>query len=118
MLNNKCQSNGEQAIGRRNPEKGIIFHSDRGAQYASHSVKELLTTHKFMQSMCGKGNCYDNAMMESFFSTLKTECVYLEHYQSRYQAKLNIFDYIEVYYNRIRRHSALGYLSPYEFENK
>lgn len=108
----------KQAIGRRNPEKGIIFHSDRGVQYASHSVKELLTIHKFMQSMCGKGNCYDNAMMESFFSTLKTECVYLEHYQSRYQAKLNIFDYIEVYYNRIRRHSALGYVSPFEFENK
>ena len=108
----------KQAIGRRNPEKGIIFHSDRGVQYASHSVKELLNTHKFRQSMCGKGNCYDNAMMESFFGTLKTECVYLENYQSRYQAKLNIFDYIEVYYNRIRKHSALGYLSPIVFENK
>jgi transposase InsO family protein len=106
----------KQATGRRSCPPGLIFHSDRGSQYASTEVRDLLTDLQFTQSMCGKGNCYDNAMMESFFHTLKTELVYFETYHTRAEAKLSIFSYIEVYYNRVRRHSALGYLSPYQFE--
>lgn len=105
----------QQAIGRRGPVSGIVFHSDRGSQYAGHAVQNLLQQHGFSQSMSSKGNCYDNAVMESFFHTLKIEVVYFEKYQTRAEARQSIFEYIEVFYNRIRRHSALGYLSPLEF---
>jgi putative transposase len=105
-----------QATGRRSYSPGLIFHSDRGSQYASAEVRALLTDLKFTQSMCGKGNCYDNAMMESFFHTLKTELVHFETYHTRAEAKMDIFSYIEAYYNRVRRHSSLGYLSPLKFE--
>jgi putative transposase len=107
-----------QALGRRDHAEGLIFHSDRGCQYASSQVRVLLKGQKFTQSMCGKGNCFDNAMMESFFHTLKTELVHFDRYQTKAEAKSRIFEYIEVYYNRIRRHSALGYLSPNEFEKE
>ena len=107
-----------QALGRRKPSEGLIFHSDRGVQYAGESVRALLAERAFTQSMSGKGNCFDNAMMETFFATLKTELVHFESYRNRAEAKHSIFEYIEVYYNRIRRHSALGYLSPVEFENQ
>jgi putative transposase len=107
-----------QALGRRQSASGLLFHSDRGSQYASNSVRGLLKEQKFVQSMCGKGNCFDNAMMESFFATLKTELVQFETYQTRSQAKHSIFDYIEVYYNRFRKHSALGYRSPAQFEQQ
>jgi len=107
-----------QAVGRRQSTSGLIFHSDRGSQYASNSVRTLLEEQKFIQSMSGKGNCYDNAMMESFFATLKTELVQFETYRTRAEAKQSIFEYIEVYYNRFRKHSALGYRSPAQFEQQ
>ena len=108
----------EQALGRRKPESDAIFHSDRGSQYAGHAIRDVLKDHDLVQSMSGTGNCYDNAVMESFFHTLKTEVVYFERYRTRAEARQSIFEYIEVFYNRVRRHSSLGYLSPLEFEIK
>lgn len=100
----------------RKPEAGMIFHSDRGSQYTSSKVRELLKSYKITQSMSGKGNCYDNAITESFFHTLKTELIFWNSYQTREEANRSIFEYIEVFYNRQRLHSAIGYLSPVEFE--
>jgi putative transposase len=105
-----------QALMRRNPHEGLIFHSDRGSQYASRRFKTILSSYRIIQSMSGKGNCYDNAYAESFFGTLKTELGY--RYESRSVARQSIFEYIEVFYNRIRRHSALDYVSPLEYERK
>ena len=107
----------KQAVRRRRPETGLIFHSDRGVQYACSDFRDLLADHHVVQSMSGKGNCYDNAVSESFFKTLKTELVYFSRFNTRVEAKSAIFDYIEVFYNRKRRHSTLGYLSPAEFES-
>jgi len=104
-----------QYISNYKPASGVIFHSDRGIQYASKAFRELLNKHEMVQSMSGKGNCYDNAVAESFFKTLKTEWVYHERYRTRAQARNSIFEYIEVFYNRIRKHSALGYLSPDQY---
>lgn len=104
------------AIFRKNPGKGVIFHSDRGSQYASKEVVELLKNNGFIQSMSGKGNCYDNAMAESFFHTLKVEKVYWEKYETREQAILSVYNYIELYYNVKRRHSSIDYMSPKNFE--
>lgn len=106
------------AILHRNPEAGIIFHSDRGSQYTSSSVRELLKSYQITQSMSSTGNCYDNAITESFFHTLKTELIFWKNYQTREEAKGSIFSYIEIFYNRERLHSALDYLSPVEFELK
>jgi len=100
------------ALRENQPSEGLIFHSDRGVQYASNDFRELLKKHHIIQSMSGKGNCYDNAVAESFFHTLKTELVYHERYKTRNQARNSLFEYIEVFYNRIRKHSALGYKSP------
>ena len=105
-----------QALWRRSPGSGVIFHSDQGVQYACQAFRDLLKEHKFVQSMSDKGNCYDNAVAESFFHTLKTELVYFESYQNRDEARKSIFEYIEIFYNRQRRHSTLGYLSPVNFE--
>ncbi|MGR3293334.1 MAG: IS3 family transposase [Candidatus Scalindua sp.] len=105
-----------QALWRRSPGAGVIFHSDQGVQYACQAFRDMLKEHKFVQSMSGKGNCYDNAVAESFFHTLKTELVYFESYQTRDEARKSIFEYIEIFYNRQRRHSTLGYLSPVNFE--
>lgn len=105
-----------QAIGRRHPASGCIVHSDRGIQYASKDVRDVLSAYGFIQSMSRKGNCYDNAVAESFFHTLKTEHVYDYRYETRAEARQSIFDYIEMFYNRQRRHSALGYRSPVSFE--
>lgn len=104
------------AVGRQRPPEGLIHHSDRGRQYASYAYQELLKKHGITQSMSRRGNCYDNAYMESFFGTLKTELVHGEHYKSRLEARLSIFEYVEVFYNRQRRHSALGYRSPEQYE--
>jgi transposase InsO family protein len=98
--------------------KGAIIHTDRGSQYASVEYRRLLYINGFRQSMSGKGNCYDNAQAESFFSRFKTELVEGGHFESIEQARSEIFSYIEGYYNRIRRHSSLGYLSPMEFEKQ
>jgi putative transposase len=106
-----------KAIGTRKPDKGLIVHSDRGSQYASLSVRKLIERNNLRQSMSSKGNCYDNAPTESFFSTLKRELVYRQSFKTREEAKQSLFEYIEVFYNRQRRHSTLGYLSPMQFEN-
>ena len=107
----------KQAITKRGITNDLILHSDRGIQYSCHDYRNLVTKYNFVQSMSGKGNCYDNAVMESFFKTLKTELVYGQRYLTRDEAKKSIFEYIEVYYNRKRMHSALGYMSPEEFES-
>jgi transposase InsO family protein len=104
------------AIWKRKPSKGLIWHTDRGSQYASDGHRELLKDHGITQSMSRKGNCWDNAVSESFFHTLKTELVHHQRYQTRAEAKQDIFEYIEVFYNRERIHSANNYLSPVNYE--
>lgn len=106
----------KDAVGRQTPSEGIIHHSDRGRQYASYAYQELLKIYRMIPSMSRRGNCYDNAYVESFFGTLKTELVHGERYRSRLEARLSIFEYVEVFYNRKRRHSALGYRSPEVYE--
>jgi putative transposase len=104
------------AVKRHHPQKGLIFHSDRGSQYASHDFRELLQQTGAIQSMSGKGNCYDNARMESFFATLKKECVYYykTYLMPKSEVKTLLFWWIECYYNRQRLHSANGYRPPAE----
>lgn len=104
------------ALYQRRPGGGLLHHSDRGSQYASHQVRNILAANQILVSMSGKGNCYDNAVMESFWSTLKNEWVHHQKYQTRSQARTDIFSYIEGFYNTVRLHSTLGYLSPAEFE--
>ena len=106
------------AILTRKPDKGLLWHTDRGSQYASYSHKDLLQKYGITQSMSRKGNCWDNAVAESFFHTLKTELVYHETYETKAQANQSIFEYIEVFYNRERMHSTNNNLSPVEYENK
>ena len=104
------------AIRRRTPSAGLLHHSDRGSQYAATAYQQLLTTHGIAGSMSRRGNCWDNACVESFFGTLKRELIYHRQYRTRDEATQDIFEYIEVFYNRRRRHSTLGYDSPAEFE--
>jgi transposase InsO family protein len=104
------------ALWKRKPKKGLLWHTDRGCQYASDSHRKLLKQHGIQQSMSRKANCWDNAVSESFFHSLKIECVNHERYQTREAAKASLFDYIEVFYNRQRLHSSNGYLSPVAFE--
>ena len=104
------------ALLHRQPPENLLFHSDRGVQYASTDYRAALTQAGLVASMSRKGNCYDNAAMESFWSTLKLELVYRRDFQTRAHARSEIFDYIEVFYNRQRSHSALNYLSPVDFE--
>jgi transposase InsO family protein len=111
-----CSDALTMAIQRRRPEAGLVHHSDRGVQYASLDYRDLLAEHDVEASMSRTGNCYDNAAMESFWGTLKTECVHHRHYQTREEAAQSIFKYIECWYNRRRRHSAIGYQSPEQFE--
>jgi putative transposase len=106
----------QMAIKNRPITPKLIFHSDRGVQYACNEFRRELMRFSVEQSMSRKGNCWDNAVAESFFKTMKTEMVYHENFITRVQAKLAIFEYIEVWYNRKRRHSTLGYLTPQEFE--
>jgi putative transposase len=106
----------KMALGRRNPSPGLLHHSDRGVQYACEDYQCLLQSHNITCSMSGKGDCWDNAVSESFWATLKTELVHQEHYATREQARRSIFEYIEVFYNRKRLHSSLGYVSPEAFE--
>jgi len=106
----------DKAIAIRGKQENLIFHSDRGSQFASLRMRKLLEQNQIRQSMSSKGNCYDNAPTESFFSTLKRELVYRENFKTREEAKQKLFEYIEVFYNRKRRHSSLGYLSPLDFE--
>lgn len=104
------------AVGRRTPSMGLVHHSDRGSQYASHDYQKLLAKHGMLCSMSKKGDCWDNAVAESFFGSLKTERIHHQSYRTREEARRDIFEYIEVFYNRIRLHSTLGYLSPAQFE--
>ena len=104
------------ALSRRHPEAGLVHHSDRGVQYASDRYQGLLAENGIAVSMSGKGDCWDNAVMESFWATLKTELVHHERYATREEARRSIFEYIEVFYNRQRLHSSLGYVSPERFE--
>jgi transposase InsO family protein len=106
------------AIWKRKPAQGLIWHTDRGSQYASDSHRAILKQHRIEQSMSRKGNCWDNAVSESFFHTLKTELVHHCNFKTREEAKHEIFEYIEVFYNRIRLHSANDYLSPVDYENR
>lgn len=105
------------AIWARKPKPGLLWHTDRGSQYASSSHRELLKTHGVVQSMSRKGNCWDNAVAESFFHTLKSELINGVNFKTKEEAKSAIFEYIEVYYNRKRLHSANDYCSPVNFEN-
>ncbi len=110
----------QMAIGRRcrDQASNLMHHSDRGSQYASQAYQDVLREHNITCSMSRKGNCWDNAMMESFFATLKKERVHREVYRTRDSARQSIFEYIEMFYNRHRQHSALGYLSPMQYEEK
>ena len=105
-----------KAVMRRQPQEGLMFHSDRGIQYCSEVFRTELRRHVMLQSMSRKGNCWDNAVAESFFGILKRELVYHEMYRTRDDARLSVFQYIEGWYNRRRRHSTLGRRSPYMFE--
>lgn len=107
----------EMAISNRRPGAGLIHHSDRGSQYASHDYRRLQEKHGMLTSMSGKGDCWDNAAMESFFHSLKTEWIGDRVFGSREEARREIFAYIEIWYNRCRLHSALGYASPEEYES-
>jgi len=106
----------KMALEQRQPGLGLLHHSDRGSQYASEEYQRLLRQNGITVSMSGKGDCYDNAMMESFWATLKTELIHQQKYATHHQARGSIFEYIEVFYNRKRLHSSLGYQSPESFE--
>lgn len=107
----------QMALNRRRPLPGILHHSDRGSQYASARYQVLLTSQKMVTSMSRTGNAYDNAPMESFFATLKTELIHRRLYQTHREARADIFEYIEVFYNRQRSHSALHYLTPADYDS-
>lgn len=107
-----------KALWLRKMPKGVIVHSDRGSQYCSHEYQQLLRDYQLVCSMSGKGNCYDNACVESFFHTLKVEAIHGEHFATRDALTLALREYIEIDYNRTRRHSTLGYISPAQFEAK
>jgi transposase InsO family protein len=106
------------AISRRRPPPGLIVHSDRGAQFASSAYRQALAAQGLVASMSRKGNCYDNAFIESFWSSLKYETVYRRKFATRAEARAALFDYIESFYNRTRLHSSLGYVSPTTFESQ
>lgn len=108
----------EMAVRYRKPGSGLIFHSDRGIQYASEDFRKKLSSYKMIQSMSRKGDCWDNACAESFFSTLKLEEVYRKKYRTKEEARESIFEYIAVYYNRRRSHSFLDFLSPEEYKGR
>ena len=118
MMDSLIKDAFEMAVSRRKIRADLIVHSDQGIQYRSNEYQQHLLNRGCQLSMSRKGNCWDNAAMESFFSRLKVELVYAEQLNNFEQAKLLIFEYIEVFYNRIRRHSANNYLSPMEFEQK
>lgn len=108
----------KMAARQRRPPKGLILHSDQGKQYASHDYQGWIKHYKMVCSMSRKGNCLDNSVVESFFHTLKTELIYHRRYETRNQARKDIFEYIEVFYNRVRLHSAIGYTNPENYEKQ
>lgn len=104
------------ALTQRQPAPGLIHHTDQGAQYASVAYRQMLAQHGFTASMSRKGHCYDTAVVESFFSTLKNELVHDRDYRTHEEARVEVFEFIEVFYNRQRLHQALGYVSPEQCE--
>lgn len=106
------------ALWRRNPAPGLVFHSDRGSQYCSNSFQKMLKIYGIKGSMSRKGDCWDNAVAESFFGSLKTERIFFNKYKTREQAKRDIIDYIEMFYNSYRLHSYLGFVCPRDFEDQ
>lgn len=106
------------ALARRHPGAGLLHHTDRGSQYTSRAYQHVLEQVEITVSMSGKGNCYDNAVTESFFGSVKDECVHRTVYHSHDEARQSLFEYLEIFYNRQRRHSSLGYLSPAAFEQQ
>lgn len=106
------------AVARRKVTRGLFIHSDRGVQYRGNECQDALAAYGISCSMSRKGNCWDNAVMESFFSRLKVELIYAENYSRAEEARAGIFEYIEIFYNRKRRHSSLGYVSPHECEQQ
>ena len=104
------------AIAHRRPSPGAMFHSDRGTQYTCSEFTDLLAEHDMVQSLSRPRQCWDNAVAESFFASLKLELIHLRSWATRAQVRRAVFDYIEVFYNRQRLHSALGYLTPVEYE--
>lgn len=106
----------QSALAQRDYPAGVIVHSDRGSQYCSTSYQALIDKHDLRCSMSKKGDCYDNACAETFFHSLKVEAVHGERFDTRQQMRKTMFEYIELDYNRIRRHSAIGYISPYAYE--
>jgi transposase InsO family protein len=104
------------AVTHRKPGVGLLHHSDRGCQYTSHAYQTYLQEMDIRVSMSRKGNCWDNAVMERFFGTVKRECTAQMHFATHQDARIALFEYIEAYYNRVRKHSTLGYLSPVQFE--
>jgi len=113
-----CVAALRMALARRQPSPGLLHHTDRGVQYAAAEYRDLLAAHQITASMSRRGNCYDNAVAESFFATLRWELLNRHQWQTHAGARTAIFEYIEVWYNRQRRHSALGYLSPLQFEQQ
>lgn len=105
------------AVSRRGRPQAVLHHSDQGSQYTSEDFQRLLESHGIVCSMSRRGNCWDNAAMESFFSTMKTERLSKKHYRTRDELRADVFDYIERFYNSRRRHSTIGYISPVQFEN-
>ncbi len=108
----------KQAYGRQRPEEEVLHHSDRGSQYASYDYQKQLKIYSMKSSMSRKGNCYDNACIESFHSIIKKELIYLNKYETRAEAEKSIFEYIEVFYNNERIHSSIDYLTPSDFESQ
>ena len=108
----------QMAVNQRLPDSDLIHHSDRGSQYTSDDFRDELKEQKIQCSMSGTGNCYDNAVVESFFGLLKRERVNRRYYSTRDEARQDVFDYIEVFYNRKRRHGYLGNISPVAFEER
>jgi len=108
----------QMAVSQRRPAAGLVHHSDRGSQYASRDYREALASHGMVASMSRRACCYDNAAMESFWHTLKVELIHRRSFQTRAEATQAIFEFIEVFYNRVRRHSSIGYVSPVEFERQ
>ena len=108
----------DRAVERNQPKKGLIFDSDRGSQYASYLFRDKLKEYGFISSMSRPGNCYDNAVAESFFGSLKTEEIYRNKYINLFELRRSIFEYIDILYNRHRKHSYLGYRNPIEFEEQ
>lgn len=106
----------EKALARRQPAESLILHSDRGVRYRSREYQDFARSHGLKLSMSRKGNCWDNAPMESFYSRMKVELIYGTEYRSKNELRSSIFEYIEIFYNRQRRHSSLGYISPEEYE--